>query len=348
MNIAFIAYYFAETDGVGSLRSRCLARILEQRDNNLYYFTKNSFGKLAAKFSWVWNIILFYHLLRVNVGKVYVSCGPFGHLLFILLACHLSRKHFICDFRDPWSFNIRRGYGNPSAKINSVKIVIAEWIEKLIYKLCYRFWVCTPGMYQLYAELFKDDTKLDMIPNGYDFDPEIIGNFEASKNLAPNPDKLHLVCLGKFAEENPITAKKALTQLKEFYRKNGSDSLAIDFIGTPVSPTGELLREVKLEKISTFHPKMSYLEAIKIAAKANMGLCVIRDEKFDLGTKAFDYIGLGLPIYNCFQNDSNFSQFFSNFLSRDRSKRLNPDLIKNYRRSRLFEKYLIWIDGKDN
>jgi len=348
MKIAFIAYYFYEMDGVGSLRSRCLARLLEQRDNHLYYFTKDSFGNLAAKFSLIWYFLLFYHLIKLNVKKVYVSCGPFWHLPFILLACQISRKQFICDFRDPWSFNIRRGYGNPHPKINPVKPLIAEWIEKLIYKFCYRFWVCTPGMYQLYADLFRNDAKLDLIPNGYDFEPESIGNFEASNNLAPDTKKLHLVCLGKFAEENSTTARKALTQLKEFYVENGSNSLVIDFIGTPVSPTGELLRELELEKISVFHRKMSYLEAIKIAAKADMGLCVVRDEEFELGTKAFDYIGLGLPIYNCFQNDSNFSKFFSDFLSRDKNKILNPDLIKKYSRYSFFAKYLRLIDDKDS
>ncbi len=348
MNIAFIAYYFSETDGVGSLRSRCLAKLLEQRDNHLYYFTKDSFVPLAARFGFIWNLILFYHLLKLNAGKVYVSCGPFLHLPFILLACQLSRKQFICDFRDPLSFNIRRGYGNPNSKINSVKLLIAEWLEKLTYKLCYRFWVCTPGMYQLYANLFKDNTKLDMITNGYDFDPKIIEKFTISNNSPAELKKLHLVCLGRFAEENPTTARKALTQLKEFYLKNGLNSLVIDFIGTPVSPTCELLREAGLEKCSVFHPKMSYLEAVKIAAKADMGLCVVRDEEFELGTKAFDYIGLGLPIYNCFQNDSNFSMFFSEFLSRDKHKILNPDLIKKYSRSSCFKKNLIWLDEKAN
>lgn len=345
MNIVFIAYYFSEADGVGSLRSRCLARMLEERDNHIFYFTKHSFGNLAASSKLMWCFFIFYHLLKSNIGKVYISCGPFWHLPFILLACQFTNKRFICDFRDPWSLNIRRGYGNSEAKVNPVKVLISEIIEKLIYKSCYRFWVCTPGMYDLYTNLFKDNNKLDLIPNGYDFDSKLIRDIKI-KEISNATNKINLVCLGKFADENPKTARTALKQLKESYLENNPYSLVIDFIGTPLHPTYDLVCELGLEKNCNFHAKMPYLEAIKLASKADMGLCVIRDEEFDLGTKAFDYIGLGLPIYNCFQENSNFFKFFQNFLSKDGTKNFDFSLAKNYSRASFFRKKLVWIDEK--
>jgi hypothetical protein len=196
-------------------------------------------------------------------------------------------------------------------------------------------------MYELYSELFDDDRKLDLVLNGYDFDDTTI-------DLTPkidNPESLQLVCLGKFASYSPMRAKVVLEELEKRTVHNGPDSLCLEFIG-PDPETRVLIQEVGLEHNTVFHPKMSYDEAVRLAARSDMGLLLICNEKFDLGTKGFDYIGLGLLIYDTFEDNSNARQFYEPFISKDKRKVIDPNLRVAYHRKNRFKDFLEKIDGQ--
>jgi len=62
---------------------------------------------------------------------------------------------------------------------------------------------------------------------------------------------------------------------------------------------------------------MDYSEALKIAAKCNIGLLILRDENIEYGTKIFDYIGLNLLVLDNFEKDSIFRYEFSDFIHND-------------------------------
>lgn len=128
--IVFLAYHFRESDGVGSMRSRAIAELLEKRKNKVIYITKDSFGKLALKYKIIWNVLCLIKLLSYNYKTLYVSCGPFDHLLLIPIVKKLKNIRIIVDFRDPWSLNIKTGYGNREKKVNILKLKISEIIEK--------------------------------------------------------------------------------------------------------------------------------------------------------------------------------------------------------------------------
>jgi hypothetical protein len=343
MRIGFIAYNLFDSGLVGSLRPRSLAKILQERDNQLIYYARDSWGKRPATSKLIWSLICFWRLLWEEADKIYVSCGPFWHLSAIWLACILTNKKVIYDFRDPWSVRIRDIYGSQIPKENPVVFIALKWaelIERLIYRHCDRFWVCTPGMYDLYTELFGDNEKLDLVLNGYDFDDVM--------ELGPkvgSPERLHIVCLGKFACYGLEKASNVLEELKNRISQHGPKSLLIEFVG-PDSETQRLVQRIGLEKNAILYPKMSYLKAVHLAAKADMGLCILRNEEYELGTKAFDYIGLGLLIYDTFEDNSNARQFYEPFVSKDKHKVIDPTLRAAYHRRNRFKDFLEKIDGK--
>ena len=220
------------------------------------------------------------------------------------------------------------------------KAKVARWIERLIYRSADRFWVTCRGAYEQYAELFGDDSKLDLVYNGYDFDPTEL-DMEGD-----GAETVRIVCLGKFAEYGTEKARWALDKLQT--AALSVESISLEFIGTGPQ-TRDLVHEAGLEDIATFHPRMPYMEGIQLAARADMGLCLFRDEQSQMVAKAFDYIGLGLTIYDVFEEDSNARQFLAPFLSERLAKKGSTiDWVDRERYSRLsrMQEHLHKIDEK--
>jgi hypothetical protein len=341
VRIAFVAYSFSETFGVGSLRSRALARILRERGNKLELITADSLHPAARKRYWLWTIFCFAALIRSKSDIVYCSCGPFLHLPAVWLACRLARKEYVCDFRDPWSPLYSRAWRTTS--LARLKGHVARLVERLVYRDCKRFWVCTPGMLAAYSALFGTDEKLELVLNGYDFEPR-----SATGAQEQSTRTLRIVCIGRFAYQDPIRARRVLAKLGSALAAC-SQPVRLDFIGTD-SATVKMISAVGLEQITTFHPKMSYEQAIELAQSADLGLCLLRDERFDLGTKAYDYIGLGIPIYDSFEPDSQARRFLHDFIVKDLCQRFEIpgiEVRRGYHRRCAFEPYLSQIDGHE-
>lgn len=303
-HILFIAYYFDEKFGVASSRSRTLNRFLNEMGISTRVMHKSSFGIFAENFFPFWIIRLFFVILFSQEKKVYISCGPFQHLFATSLAVFIRKKHLIIDFRDPWSLNIKTGYGH-KVKPSKVKLKIAEAIEKISYEICTHFVVCTRGMYNEYQELFRDKDKIKLIMNGYDFEPEI-----GKKTVST--DTLHVVCLGKFAEYSLDRAIDSLQRLKDTAKQ--IPNLHIHFIGSDKEKNQMALERAKLLENVTFYPRMHYNDALDIAKKCNVGLLVLRNENIEYGTKVFDYIGLNLQIVDTFEEESIFREEFHPYI----------------------------------
>lgn len=333
--IAFIAYLFKESDGVGSARSRSLAKYLKERGYALSIITKYAYEPIFSRSVVLWGLYCLLLLIFNKYDKVYVSCSPFRHLIFIWLGCRLKKNKMIIDFRDPWSINIKTGYGKYDNRVNPFKLHIAQYIEKVLYKHCEYFLVCTPAVKSIYSQLFKDDSKIKLMMNGHDLDCSCL---VAEKTGDSNKD-LRLVCLGKFSEYGQDKAAAILNELSRYIRRNKDINLIIEFIGTEIEPNSKLVRQFGLEEKTIFHPRMSYENAIKIAAGADIGICVIRDETIDFGTKIFDYIGLGLPVLDCFSEESQFRNYFFAYMTRlcEKRKKLTADERKKYKRENIFK-----------
>lgn len=343
MRIAFIAYHFSEDlDKVGAQRSIALAELLEERENELVYVTRNAFGPLGSASFLFWCVRCWGHLATAGFDRVYASCGPFWHLPFIWLACRIASVPFVIDFRDPWSFNYRRLMIRRGASLSlAARLFLSRCLEKRLYADCMRFWVCTPGMRQMYANLFDSSEKIDLVPNGYRFN---------SRDLAlprDTSDTVRLVCLGKFAEYGYNRAESVLEDIERRSRATHTP-IELSFVGSGPE-TKKAVEELGLQDRTAFHPRMPYIEAVRLAARADMGLCLMRDEQFDLGTKVFDYIGLGLTIYDSFQRSSNARRFLKPFLSSDLTKKpRRPDWAKRerYQRAAQFQRHLSTLDDK--
>ena len=304
--LKFIAYYMDECDGVGAIRSETLYRMINKYNINNSLITRNTFGVRAQEHMWIWIVCVFLLLLKEKRHVIYVSCGPFLHLPFIAFACLISRHKLIVDFRDGWSVNIGSNYGKCGRLSfkQYVKKMIVENIEKIIYKICEAFIVCTPGLKKVYMELFSDSRKIHMVINGHMikkcYHQDVI-----------NKKELKIVCSGKFLYYDNKAIKK-LNSFKERLRRDYGDNIkyTIYFIGTDEN-TKEKLR--RMDHI-ILKPRMKYEELIRFLSDADMGLALVRNEELELGTKMFDYIGLGIPVYDWFKQDSMFHTFFKSYL----------------------------------
>lgn len=337
--IAFIAYYFSEQYGVGASRSRYLAEELEKRENQIHYYTKETFGDRASDSKLLWMLVLFIHLMFKNYDRLYVSCGPFWHLRIVLLVCVLRRKKLIVDFRDPWSINLKTGFGNSKPKASLKIVEKAERMEKWIYKYCKYFWVCTPGMKNAYSQLFGNDHKIRVVLNGHGLTREQM----ELKNGHLYPDFLSFVCLGKFVEYGQKKAEQALSSIRRICLENHID-YNICFVGSNPERINVVARKVGVQNHVKVIGKVQYEKAVEIAADKDIGICIVRDEEIEFGTKIFDYIGLGLPVFDCFEPDSNFREFFSPFLTQGPGKVISFNERERFKRSNMFKPYLSDID----
>jgi len=311
--LKYIAYYMNEKDGVGAIRSIALYKMLKKSGVDIEMISKDTFGYSGVQNIASWIINVLFTLLKSRHDLVYISCGPFRPLIFIGLICWFCRHRLIVDFRDGWSVNIASNYGRKE-KLNWKNYCsqkIAELIEKNIYKICSAFVVCTPGLKKAYKNIFGNDEKIYMIVNGHMI-PE-----RSHINKRADLNGLKIVCAGKFLDYDSDAIAR-LDQFEDKLQKTyGMDvRYTIYFIGTDV-PTAE-----KLEGRSNVvvMPRLSYSEMVEFLADADVGLAIIRNEELDLGTKVFDYIGLGIPIFDWFKEESMFHSFFKPYLFKDLRK----------------------------
>lgn len=330
-NILMITYFFRETDGVGSLRSRTLNDFLEMNNITTSVVNKDSFGSLIKRNTILWGIVVFFRVLFSKEEKVYISCGPFQPLIFVSLASFIVRKKLIIDFRDPWSLNIKSGY-NKDVRVSSIKLFFAELIEKMSYRISKEFIVCTKGMLEEYEKLFNNKKKLHLMTNGYDFPPQL-------KLKEIDLGNLEVVCLGKFAEYDMNKAVDTLFKLIEIAKCKST--LKIHFIGSDKEINLKALEKTGLVENSSFYNRMKYSEALDIAKQCTLGMLIIRNEDIEYGTKIFDYIGLNILILNNFSENKMFKRIFNEFIyNKDESRKNKSNDIDrlDYNRQTIYSK----------
>lgn len=334
--ILFIAYWLSETKGVGSARSRSLLYFLKSEGYCITVAREGKNLKLFNRYSWLLKTAL--QIMFFRGRTVYLSVDPYFTLLPISLICKLCNKKLIVDFRDPWSLSILTGYGKYKfswERPRSLKFKIALWIEKFTYKCCSSFVVCTEGMRIAYKKLFKDSKKICLIQNGYDFTPSSTNFGTKSANK-----KLKIICVGKFTEYN---YQKALISVSSLVTELQNHNKKFHFImlGCDKEINEKLFKDLKLNKYVTFIKKMPYAEAMEYIASSDIGLTLVRDDFLEYGTKIFDYIGMGKPIWAIYEPSSPFYKEFKDFLITDitRLPKITNKHIETYSRRNRFEKF---------
>lgn len=337
----FITYYFGSGYGVAGKRSAYLHKMLKTKIT-IRVIEKNSFkGWESNKFIWLLKTLCI--LLKKKEMVVYISCGPFWHLPMIALVCLLKKHKVYVDFRDGWSINIRTGYGQENSRFCFLKYHIVLTLERFLYSISERFIVCTKGMAKEYRKIFGDDKKIMLIRNGHEIEGEklkcICGNMNKHQEM------YKVVCAGKFLHDMPNGKSKIMSLYKRI--KKEKKYFKIYFIGTDEDTEKELSA---IENI-IFCERLPYDELINFIADSDLVLTAIRNEDFDYGTKIFDYIALGLPVYDWFNHDKDFYKEFNQFLVEglDECKKINYDISGKYSRKEAFKSLVdVMVKGMRN
>lgn len=324
----FITYYFGDTCGIAGKRSAYLYNLLKDK-SDIRIVDKDTFGdECISKMSWLIKTLKL--LFKAENEKVYISCGPFWHLPMVTLACWLKNHKLYVDFRDGWSINIRTGYGRKPGKLSLIKSYIALLFERLAYAVSERFIVCSKGAVKEYVAIFGDDKKMLLIRNGHELDVDAIKYYCSHSRRYDVVYKI--ACAGKFIHDMPNGKQKILSLCKRLDLEK--KEYVIYFIGTDKDTE----KELSGIKNIVFKERMPYDDVMRFIADADMVLTAIRNEDFDYGTKIFDYIALGLPVYDWFDHDKDFYKTFKEFLTDDLSagKRYPCDYEGKYSRKEAF------------
>lgn len=297
----FIAYYLSPSDGIGSARSLYLLQMLKEHGIKITTISRDTYCS-TNKLIWILNCCKFISSQTRTV--IYISCGPFWYLLPIALLSYLLGHKLVVDFRDPWSLNIKTGYGSGICS-NNIKLCIAEFIEKIVYRISYKIIVCTPGMKMEYGKLFSDMSKIEIVLNGHMVPKQMLFKIRDDKRI------VRVVCVGKFACYCK-NADKILDEIGEKLDILGKN-YRIDFY----DPDTKLLEIIKNRKNIYVHSRINYAEVMKVLQRADIGLCAVRNEEYEFGTKIFDYIAFGIPVYDCFTEGSSFKNYFKDYLISD-------------------------------
>lgn len=326
---------FSTKHGVGSARSRALAKFLAQNGYNIITTKESKNNKFISRYIWLIRALL--RIVFFRDKYIYLSVGPFFPLLPVAITCFIFRKKLIVDFRDPWSLNILTKYGRYDFSWElpkTLKFKIASLIEKITYRICSAFIVCTRGMKLAYAELFHDDSKLHLIQNGFDFDP-----IRPIQQTLSDKDSLSFICVGKFAEYNYSKAFNTIKQLIQLLYKENKEFSFI-FIGCDKSLNNKIFEDLQIIDKVTFLPRMPYEEAMIYIQKSDAGITLVRNEYLEYGTKIFDYIGSGKPVWALTDKSQPFYAEFKSFLIS--TQNLNENISINpsaHHRDKQFQKF---------
>lgn len=317
-----LCYYFDEKYGVAAQRSRSLWSFLS---------SKNIPAQVVQlqQSSWGWLFKSLKSIIRTN-DTIYVSCGPFYPLLLISFWCFICRKKLIVDLRDPWSLSIIYGYGKRTSPLWSFKAKIALWIEHFAYKHSQEMWVCTQGMYQFYEKYFRDSKKLRMIPNGYD--GTLLTQHQAQKKNDLETERRTYICLGKFVEYGFENCHRIIKKIMDDSKQG---NFKILLVGCEPQANRAYFEKFYPEIQYQICDRVSYLKALQMASECDYGICLVRNEDYEYGTKVFDYIYLKLPILDIFDQNKNFYLYFKDYLE-------DPEKVdrKHYDRQVIWESAL--------
>lgn len=267
---------------------------------------------------------------------IFISMPPFRNFNLFFS----TKYKIILDIRDGWSIAQATGYGN-MVKSKPFKAIITRLIERLIIRRSYLVITCTNGL-QSYLKKISGKEIL-LIPNGildedYEFTKKLI-LLNIKKN---NIDEFIFCCAGKFSEYGEEKVKKLCDVIIKRYQDK---KLKLQLIGSDKDKNqwiNDYLKKISKGRATLeILPRMSRDELYKTMAQANYGLTILRDPSYDYGTKIYDYIALGLPVINYFDEPNNFTKYFDACLDKPFNKNAK---IPEIQRSKLISRAL---DSKD-
>jgi hypothetical protein len=124
-------------------------------------------------------------------------------------------------------------------------------------------------------------------------------------------------------------------------RRYASKTVRIIVIGGDKAANDWVQQEVtKYPNLSFRHEAAIPREALmKRIAAADIGISVVRDENYEFGTKAFDYVACCVPIIDVFEPESDFRSYFSGCLDTDFDPGTVREKSQMFQRTQQFENH---------
>lgn len=261
------------------------------------------------------NKSFFFNLKKITNSKeeyILISMPPFNFWLVLVLI--MMGKKLILDFRDGWSIAQDKGYGNEN-KRKQLKARVTRKIERFIIKKSYFSVTCTYGL-QKYLE-FVSGEKIRLIPNGVSQEDFLYAKeLAATRGKEDIKSKIVFSCAGKFSEYGVDKVKKILQVILNRYGNN----IRINLIGSDensnrwvVSYLNEISEGMAVLEI---FPKKNRRKLYNVLADSDYGISIVRDPSYEIGTKVYDYIALGIPVVNYFDTPNNFTNYLDPYLDK--------------------------------
>lgn len=237
-----------------------------------------------------------------------ITTGPphSTHLIGLALKKHFNKLFWVADFRDPWS----KIYLNEVLPRTKKTITIDNELETKVIKTMDHGIVVSKQMKLDFESL---NSKITVIPNGFDEDDVIIKDDSFSSN------KFVLSYIGNFkGNQNVIELWKVIATLinedsrfKEFFE--------LRLTGRVASEVESEIKKNKIQNNVVFEGFVSHSEAVNKMIYSNLLLFVVpnaKNNKAIITGKLFEYLASKVPLFSIGPVDGDAS-FILSSLERD-------------------------------
>lgn len=257
-------------------------------------------------------IILIKYLYENDVKNIFVTMPPFRNWTL----CFLPGIRTILDIRDGWSIAMRTGYGG-TAKPNIIKAWIARIVEQWAIRSSALTVTCTPGLERYHATRWTRG-KLTLIPNGFPDEGVEYAQAVANKKTRSQlnfKNRIRFICAGKFAEYGSNNIDILFSVMSKRY-KDFSCQIDIYTISKDKQKIVHKIAEKYINIECNVFDFVGRDEIINIIEGYDIGVVMLRDQNYEFGTKIYDYIMCGVPIFDCFVG-GDLKRFFAGYFDTD-------------------------------
>jgi glycosyltransferase involved in cell wall biosynthesis len=238
---------------------------------------------------------------REKIKAVYSTSPPHSSHIAGLIIAKLTKKAWIVDFRDPWSFG-GEGYGHKQRLLRYIEGAL----EKIIVRNATLIITNTEESKKKLLEVFPKVSiaKVTCITNGWE---KSFKSFERENGYDFQSKEFIITHAGTFYPGfKPYALLYALARWKGGIQPKEIPPLKncrVILLGSNDSETKRVVSELALNDMVDMLPRTSYEEAKKIMHKSHLlwtSLGVGSDAKMHLPSKVFEYIAAERPIIGFF------------------------------------------------
>lgn len=249
-------------------------------------------------------------LMLFTSDLIFITMPPFRHWWLIFFWGY----KIVLDWRDGWSIAMKSGYGN-TVSPQRIKALCARMVELLAVFLSKKIFVCTQGLlnYHIKAVSSFFSRKFLLVTNGHNID---VDNNRFCNRVLRGKTKIRAICIGKFVEYGEDKARNSIETLLMRYPMA---SIEVFLFGCSIPDNSNFIEKFQsTSRLSFFlQSRLDYALAIDEVVKSDIALAIIRDPRYEYGTKVFDYIACGVPILNYLPFDNDFIRTFSGCFDTD-------------------------------